>query len=92
LSAKCPHWLNPPSPLSVRTHHKFRKIPCFLRKKVLAFASEGPPPPLSTKCPHWTNPLSPDCRRLLWTAPYHKTRENLGVIRISFAAIRLRMS
>jgi len=64
----CPHWLNP-SPLSVRTHHKFEKSEVFLRKKVRTSASEESPPPLSTKCPHWTNSLPPDWGRLLWTAP-----------------------
>jgi len=33
LSAKCPHWLNPLAPLSVRTHRKFQKIRCILPKK-----------------------------------------------------------
>jgi len=41
---------NPPLPLYVRTHHKFRR---FLRQKVRTFASEGIP-----FCPHWTTPLS----------------------------------
>jgi len=73
-------WLN--LPLSVREHHKFRKIRSFLRKKVRKSASEEPSPPcpknvrtgqtsspLSEKYPHWTNPLPPNYGRLLRTAP-----------------------
>jgi len=33
LSEKCPHWLNH-SPLSVRTHHKFRKMRSYLCQKL----------------------------------------------------------
>jgi len=35
--ANCSHWLNLPSPLSVRTHQKFRKIRSFLCQKVRSF-------------------------------------------------------
>jgi len=60
----------PPPALSVRAHHKFRKIRGLLHQKVRTSASEEHPSPLSAKCPHWTNPLPPDCGRFLWTAPY----------------------
>jgi len=45
LSAKCPHWLNPP--LFVRTHHKFRKIRGILHQKVRKSASEKNPSSLT---------------------------------------------
>jgi len=38
----------PPPPLSVQTHHKFRKIRCFLLQKVRTSASEEP---LPLSCP-----------------------------------------
>jgi len=42
-----------PTPLSVRTHHIFRKILSFLHQKVRTSATEETS--LSAKCPHWTN-------------------------------------
>jgi len=42
LSTKCPHWLNSPPPLSVRTHHKLWKLQSF-RTKVWRTASQEPP-------------------------------------------------
>jgi len=52
-------------PLSVRTHHKFRKIPSLLSQKVQTSAFEEPPCPQNV-CTGQTP--SPDCGRLLWTA------------------------
>jgi len=40
------------SPLSVQTHHKFRKIRSFLHQKVRTSTPEEPPSPMSKKCPH----------------------------------------
>jgi len=45
-----------PYPLSVRTHHKIRKIGCFLHQKVRTSTFEELLPPLSEKSPQWTNP------------------------------------
>jgi len=45
----------PPPPLSVRTHHKFRKIRDFLPKSA-DVRIWRPPSPLFEKCPHWTTP------------------------------------
>jgi len=50
-----------PSPLSIRTPHKFRKIWCFLHQKVWTHLKNLP-------CPLWIK--SPDHGHLLWTAPY----------------------
>jgi len=71
LVRKCPHWHNPPTPLSVRTHRKFRKIRYLSHQKVRMSASEETP--LSAKCPHWTN-LPLDYGRVLWTVPYLSLR------------------
>jgi len=62
-------------PLTVRTHHKFRKIRSFLHQKVRTSASEDPLPP----CPQnvHTRHNSPGCGRLLWTAPNCIVRWNL---------------
>jgi len=54
----CPHWLNPSPRLSVRKHHKFRKIRSFFAPE-RADVRIWRPPPLSEKCPHWTNPTLP---------------------------------
>jgi len=70
LSAKCSHWLN--RPLSVRTHHKFRKIWSFSHQKVRTCASKEPFPPLSKKCPYGTNPPSPCVRTSFMDSPYYK--------------------
>jgi len=46
------------TPLSVQTHHKFRKIRCVLshlKNWRRPSASEEPPSSLSAKCPHWTS-------------------------------------
>jgi len=82
---RCPHkitknWLHlcpqnvrtslPPTPLSVRTHHKFRKIRVFLHQKVRTSASEEPPPPCPKNVRTGQTPSPSDCGRLLWTAPY----------------------
>jgi len=43
FSEKCPHWLNPL--LSIRTHHKFRKIWSFCTKKCELPQLKNPPCP-----------------------------------------------
>jgi len=53
LSAKCPHGSIPPPSLSVRTHHKFRKILKFFAPK-------------SADVRIWRNPL-PQCPRNIRT-------------------------
>jgi len=54
----CPqnvHTGSTPSPLSMRTHYKFRKIGSFCDKS--ADVRTWRTSPLSSKCPHWTPPL-----------------------------------
>jgi len=53
--------LNPSSPLSVRTHHKFWKIRTFLHQKV------DKEPPL---CPRNVHTGTPDVFYGQWTSPY----------------------
>jgi len=62
LSTKCPHWLNP-SPLSVRTYHKFRKILSFFALKSADILTPSPMSALDKP------PLLPDCGRLFMDGP-----------------------
>jgi len=55
----------PRCPCGLRTHHKFRKTPCFLGQKVRTSVSEDPLP-LCPKNIRMDNPSPPDCGRLLW--------------------------
>jgi len=51
-----------PTPLSVRTHHKFRKIRSFLHKKVRRLHLKNS---LVLEMSVLGNPLSPDCGRFM---------------------------
>jgi len=62
----------PSPPLSVRTHHKFKKCEGFFAKKYERPHLKNLPFPLVPKWPHWTTPL-PNWGHLLWTAPKRKT-------------------
>jgi len=64
LSARYPHWLALP-PLSVQTHHKFRKIRSFCTKK----CKQSDIRIWRTPCPTGHTPYL-DCGCLLWTAAY----------------------
>jgi len=53
LFAKLPHWFKPP--LSVRTHHKYRKINSFFASKSADVCIwRIPASPFSAKYPYWT--------------------------------------
>jgi len=69
--------------LSVRTHHKFRKILSFFHQKVRTSTSEDPPLDRTDKLPH------PECVRLLWTASYRTVFKN-QVIDLSFQDQKLK--
>jgi len=51
----------PPPPLSLRTHHKYRKIRGFLLQKVRTSASEESPPPCPKNVRTDTSLPPPDC-------------------------------
>jgi len=76
-----------PSPsLSVRTHHKFRKIRSVLYQKVRTSASEKNP--LSAKCLYWTNPLTAD---IFYRRPLGVKDAELGLVKTRFL-VRVRSS
>jgi len=75
----------PPPTLSVRTHHKFRKIRCLLNQKVRTSTSEEPLPFLSAKCPHRTTPPT-----WLWTSFMERPLRNKILFLLMVACFSLK--
>jgi len=53
-------------PLSLQTHHNFRNISSFCKKKNWIFSSENPLIPLVRKMSAMNKPLTTNCGYLLW--------------------------
>jgi len=70
----------PHLPLSVRTHHKFRKIRRVLHQQVRTSTSEEHPSPPIRKIPALDEPLPSDCGRPLWTALTIITRQTKSTL------------
>jgi len=72
------------SPLSVRTHHQFRKILSFFASNSADVRIWRTSPPLSAKSPHWTTHLLPWLRTSFMDGPLYFFFTNFTNINITY--------